>query len=109
MAPALIARTDIGTSPCPVMKMTGRSIFELGHLALEIEPAEARQADVEHEAAGRVGPFELQEFFGRGERAHAEVNRTNETVERLPQRRDCRRSRTRRAVVSLTVPRPPAD
>ena len=41
----------------------------LRDFALEIEPAQARHADVEHQAAGRVGPLEAQEFLRRGEGA----------------------------------------
>jgi hypothetical protein len=36
----------------------------LRHLLLEIEPAEAREPDVEHQAAGHVGTLATQELLG---------------------------------------------
>ena len=49
------AHASSGMSPWPVMKMIGNLDVGLGELALKVEAAQARQADVEHEAARHVG------------------------------------------------------
>ena len=67
-APAFIARTVIGTSPCPVMKMIGRATPALREFLLKCQSAHAGQPHVEHEAARRIGPRGLHEFRRRRER-----------------------------------------
>ena len=62
-APAFMARTLIGTSPWPVMKMTGRAMPAFTSSCVEREAALAGQPHVEHEAAGRVGPLGPQELL----------------------------------------------
>jgi len=39
-----------------------------GQLALQVEPAQSRQPDVENEAAGRVRTLAAEELLRRGER-----------------------------------------
>ena len=55
MAPPFIACTDIGMSPCPVMKMIGDLAVGGGELALKIKATLPGQSDVEHQA-GRSHP-----------------------------------------------------
>src|SRR5580692_8609968 len=59
----------------------------LGELGLEIEPAQARQADVEHQATRAVRRAALQKFLGRAERLDLQTDRTKQARERLAQRR----------------------
>jgi hypothetical protein len=65
IAPTFIASTDIAMSPWPVMKMIGIPRWA-AQFALEIETAEPRQPDVEHEACRRVRPLESQKVLRRG-------------------------------------------
>jgi len=53
-APAFMAWTVIGMSPWPVMKMMGSAPAPRLR-ALQIEPAQARQAYIEHQAGRRIG------------------------------------------------------
>ena len=86
-APAFIALTDIGTSPCPVMKMIGISIFGLGELGLKIEPAALRQPDVEHKTARHIGQLGLQQLRSRPEQLDAQTHRAQQAAQRFAQRR----------------------
>ena len=44
----------VGTSPCPVIEHDRNLEVNLRHPGLEIEPAQTRQQDIEHEAAGNI-------------------------------------------------------
>jgi hypothetical protein len=61
MASPFIACTDIGMSPCPVMKMIGSSRFAAASSRLEIDAALPRQSHVEHQAGGTIGWIGLEE------------------------------------------------
>ena len=57
MAPALMARTDIGTSPCPVMKMTGRSMFDFAisrWKSSPLKPGSRTSSTMQPGASGRL-------------------------------------------------------
>ena len=51
-APALIARTDEGMSPCPVIKTIGGG--GVAKLSLEIQPTDVRQFHVQDEAGWQI-------------------------------------------------------
>jgi hypothetical protein len=56
---AFMARTDIGMSPCPVIKDDRNRNVGLGQLALKIEPTDSWQPDIEDKATGSIRPFPL--------------------------------------------------
>ena len=70
-APALIARTLIGMSPCPVRKTIGNVCPASVESMLQFEPVEARQGNVEHEAPWCARIAVRHECFGRAERLDA--------------------------------------
>ena len=78
-----MARTDIGTSAWPLMKITGRCRFALGQLVLKIEPAAPGQSDIEHQASGEVGSGGGKEFLNRGEQFDVQAHRSKKSANRL--------------------------
>ncbi len=77
-----MARTDIGMSPWPVMKTIGIWALACAELVLEVEPAHARQPDVEHQAARRIAEARvLQELRRRAEQLHLVADRAEEVAQ----------------------------
>ena len=85
MAPAFIARTDIGMSPCPVMKTIGIPIPAPAELRLEIEAAHAWQPDIQDEAARNLRQLRFHEFGGRTEDADRKSDRAEQVAQRIAQ------------------------
>ena len=56
-----------------------------GELALEVEPAHPRHADVEHQAGDAILAFGRQELLGGGEALHLEPGDANQPLRRLPE------------------------
>src|ERR1700676_3108727 len=54
--------------------------------ALALQSARPRQSDVEHYAAGCIGPLALKEFLRRSECLRSEVDRVQKVLERLAHR-----------------------
>ena len=50
----------------------------------EIQPAQTRQPDVEHQAAGSVGGFPLKKLHRRTEQFDGETDRTEQGAKRFP-------------------------
>src|SRR5437763_13731553 len=55
----------------------------LGELGLEVESAEPRQSDIEHEAACHIGKLAAQQVRGRTERLDLEADRSKQAAQRL--------------------------
>ena len=85
-APAFMARTLIGMSPWPVMKMTGRAMpafTSSSWNASPLLPGSRTSSTRQPGASGRSAP---QEFLRRGEGAHLEPDRADEVLERAAHR-----------------------
>jgi hypothetical protein len=70
--PAFIARTVIGTSAWPVMKITGSATPVFTSSSWKAKPRHALQAHVEHQAAGCIRALAGEEFARRGEQPDVE-------------------------------------
>jgi len=82
MAPPFIACTDIGMSPCPVMKMIGSRLFATGELPLKIKTALPRKSHVEDQANGTVRRILLEKIGDGGEKLSFQANRSQQTPNR---------------------------
>ena len=70
-----------------VTKMIGRKRRRAPERGLEVEPALARETDVEHEARGAVRDRLVAEGLGGGEGLDVEAGRRDQTRQRPAQRR----------------------
>ncbi len=59
----------------------------VGQLTLELETAEARQPDVEHETSGNVGPLAAEEILRGREGLDMQAYRADQALSRLANRR----------------------
>src|SRR5262249_23516857 len=60
--------------------------FQLRETLLEIEPAHAGEAHVEHEARRQVRPLRVEEFLRRAMQLRLKVDRAKQGIERVPHR-----------------------
>ena len=67
----------------PGHEYDGNVDVRLAELGLEIEPAEPRQSDIEHEAACHIGKLAAQQVRGRTERLDLEADRSKQAAQRL--------------------------
>ncbi len=82
-APAFIARTVIGNVAVPGHEHDGQVDALRGQLALQIQPADPRQAHVQHDAARHVRQHRLQQLRRRAQHAGLQPHRTQQAVQRV--------------------------
>ncbi len=82
-APSFIARTDMGMSPWPVMKMIGNLDFRIAQFALKIEAAQARHSHIEDETGRRIRPLREHEVPCRSECLRAKADGPDEALQFL--------------------------
>ena len=82
IAPSFIARTATGTSPWPVITITGQSISRFGQLGHDMEAVHLRHPQVEQDAARlKVGNC-VEEVLARAERMRAHVRGAEHEAQR---------------------------
>jgi phage terminase large subunit-like protein len=63
----------------------GEGVVQILQLFLELDPAHAGKADIEHQAARIVTIIASEKFFGRGKRSGGKSSRFQDASQRFPQ------------------------
>ena len=69
------------------MKMMGIWKFDCGQVTLKFEPADVRQAHVQHQAGRRLRTLGAEELARRPEGLHAQSHRGDESLDGVADRR----------------------
>ena len=83
IAPALMARTEEGISPCPEMKTMGGA-SPVSNCCWSSRPLDARKLQVQDQACRDIRFFGFQKFRSRSENCHSQSHGGNEAGQRFP-------------------------
>ena len=87
MAPAFMARTEVGTSPWPVAKMSGNLPAGICQYTLELEPVYSGHPQIGHQACGDIRLGLAPETPARRETIPPVTRQAQETLAGAPERR----------------------